>query len=60
MSCGVDLHSNNSVVVVTDETDKVTTRRLAPKYGACRLRGLRFPENAELAQDVGDLPVLDP
>lgn len=21
--CGIDLHSNNSVVVVTDETDKV-------------------------------------
>jgi len=28
--CGIDLHSNNSVVVVTDETDKVLVSRRCP------------------------------
>ena len=28
--CGIDLHSNNSVVVVTDETDKVLRSRCCP------------------------------
>ncbi|MCA1925441.1 MAG: IS110 family transposase [Thiobacillus sp.] len=28
--CGIDLHSNNSVVVVTDETDKVLLSRCCP------------------------------
>jgi transposase len=28
--CGIDLHSNNSVVVVTDETDKVLLSRRCP------------------------------
>ena len=28
--CGIDLHSNNSVVVVTDEADKVLLSRRCP------------------------------
>lgn len=28
--CGIDLHSNNSVVVMTDETDKVLLSRRCP------------------------------
>jgi hypothetical protein len=28
--CGIDLHSNNSVVVVTDETDRVLVSRRCP------------------------------
>jgi hypothetical protein len=28
--CGIDLHSNNSVVVITDEMDKVLASRRCP------------------------------
>jgi hypothetical protein len=28
--CGIDLHSNNSVIVVTDETDKIPLSRRCP------------------------------
>ena len=36
--CGIDLHSNNSVVVVTDETDQVLISRRCPNSG----KGDRF------------------
>ncbi|PZW39023.1 hypothetical protein F469_04858 [Pseudomonas sp. URMO17WK12:I2] len=29
-SCGIDLHSNNSVVVVTDEADRILLTRRCP------------------------------
>jgi transposase len=46
--CGIDLHSNNSVVVITDETDKVIVSR------RCRneldtVLALLTPHQAELA-----------
>ena len=30
--CGIDLHSNNSVVVVTDEVDRVLVSRRCPFF----------------------------
>lgn len=45
---GIDLHSNNSVVVVTDETDRVVCRRRVPNELAKVLEFLE-PYRAELA-----------
>lgn len=44
---GIDLHSNNSVVVVTDETDRVVCRRRVPNELAKVLEALE-PYRAEL------------
>jgi len=52
--CGIDLHSNNSVVVVTDAEDRIVLQRrlpnelgailaaLAPHWRACKSWGGRF------------------
>lgn len=45
---GIDLHSNNSVVVVTDETDRVVCRRRVPNELAKVLEALE-PYRAQLA-----------
>lgn len=46
--CGIDLHSNNSVVVVTDETDKVLLSRRCPNELA-KILELLAPHRIELA-----------
>jgi len=46
--CGIDLHSNNSVVVVTDETDKVLVSRRCPNDLSTILAQLA-PHRDELA-----------
>ena len=46
--CGIDLHSNNSVVVVTDETDKVLVSRRCPN-DLQKILALLAPYHAELA-----------
>lgn len=46
--CGIDLHSNNSVVVVTDETDKVLVSRRCPN-DLSKILALLAPHRAELA-----------
>ena len=45
--CGIDLHSNNSVVVVTDETDKVLLSRRCPNELA-KILALLAPHRFEL------------
>lgn len=46
--CGIDLHSNNSVVVITDEMDKVmASRRCANDLS--RIVAVLEPHKAELA-----------
>lgn len=49
--CGIDLHSNNSVVVVTDETDKVLTSRRCPNDLA-KILALLEPYRDELSAVV--------
>jgi len=46
--CGIDLHSNNSVVVVTDETDKLLVSRRCPN-DLQKILALLAPHRAELA-----------
>jgi len=46
--CGIDLHSNNSVVVITDEADKVIVKRRCPN-DLSRIVSLLEPHQAELA-----------
>lgn len=46
--CGIDLHSNNSVVVVTDETDKVLVSRRCPN-DLPKILALLAPHRDELA-----------
>jgi transposase len=46
--CGIDLHSNNSVVVITDETDHVLVSRRCPNDLA-RITALLEPHRADLA-----------
>ena len=46
--CGIDLHSNNSVVVVTDETDKVLVSRRCPNDLA-KILALLAPHQSELS-----------
>lgn len=46
--CGIDLHSNNSVVVVTDETDKVLLSRRCPN-DLSKVLALLAPHRDELA-----------
>ncbi|HMM47839.1 MAG TPA: IS110 family transposase [Thiobacillaceae bacterium] len=46
--CGIDLHSNNSVVVVTDETDKVLVSRRCPN-DLEKMLTLLAPHRGELA-----------
>jgi transposase len=46
--CGIDLHSNNSVVVVTDETDKVLVSRRCPN-DLEKVLALLAPHRDELA-----------
>ncbi|WP_157016099.1 IS110 family transposase, partial [Pseudomonas batumici] len=45
--CGIDLHSNNSVVVVTDEMDQVLVSRRCPNELALII-GLLEPHRTEL------------
>ena len=45
--CGIDLHSNNSVVVVTDETDRVLVSRRCPNQ-LTPILSLLEPHRAEL------------
>lgn len=45
--CGIDLHSNNSVVVITDEADRVLVSRRCPNDLAKILHALE-PHRAEL------------
>ena len=45
--CGIDLHSNNSVVVVTDETDKVLLSRRCPN-DLSKVLALLAPHRDEL------------
>ncbi|WP_237150779.1 MULTISPECIES: IS110 family transposase [unclassified Pseudomonas] len=45
--CGIDLHSNNSVVVVTDETDRVLVSRRCPNE-LTPILSLLEPHRAEL------------
>jgi len=49
--CGIDLHSNNSVVVVTDETDKVLVSRRCPNDLA-KILALLAPHQGELSAVV--------
>ena len=46
--CGIDLHSNNSVVVVTDEADKVLVSRRCPN-DLSKILALLAPHRDELA-----------
>ena len=46
--CGIDLHSNNSFVVVTDETDKVLTSRRCPN-DLQKILALLAPHREEMA-----------
>jgi transposase len=46
--CGIDLHSNNSVVVVTDETDRVLISRRCPN-DLPKIIQLLEPHRSELA-----------
>jgi len=46
--CGIDLHSNNSVVVVTDEADRVLVSRRCPNE-LTKILGVLAPHRAELA-----------
>jgi transposase len=46
--CGIDLHSSNSVVVVTDETDRIIVSRRCPN-DLGKIFGLLAPHRAELA-----------
>jgi len=46
--CGIDLHSNNSVVVVTDETDKVLVSRRCTNDLA-KILALLAPHQSELS-----------
>jgi transposase len=46
--CGIDLHSNNSVVVITDETDRVLLSRRCPNDLA-KITMLLEPHRTELA-----------
>lgn len=46
--CGIDLHSNNSVVVVTDETDKVLVSRRCPN-DLSKILALLAPHRDELS-----------
>ncbi|ARU89960.1 IS110 family transposase [Pseudomonas sp. M30-35] len=46
--CGIDLHSNNSVVVITDETDRVLLSRRCPN-DLVKIVMLLEPHRAELA-----------
>lgn len=46
--CGIDLHSNNSVVVVTDETDKVLVSRRCPN-DLSKILALLAPYRDELS-----------
>ena len=45
--CGIDLHSNNSVVVVTDETDKILVSRRCPNE-LSKILALLEPHRDEL------------
>ena len=49
--CGIDLHSNNSVVVITDEMDKRLVRRRCPNDLDTILNVLA-PHKSELAAVV--------
>ena len=46
--CGIDLHSNNSVVVITDETDKVVVKRRC-RNDLNKIVSMLKPHQAELA-----------
>ncbi len=46
--CGIDLHSNNSVVVITDEMDKVLANRRCPN-DLSKIVAVLEPHRAEMA-----------
>jgi transposase len=46
--CGIDLHSSNSVVVVTDENDRIVVSRRCPN-DLGKILGILTPHQAELA-----------
>ncbi len=46
--CGIDLHSNNSVVVITDEMDKRLVTRRCPN-DLSKIVSVLAPFKAELA-----------
>lgn len=46
--CGIDLHSNNSVVVITDEMDKILASRRCPN-DLSKIFAVLEPHKAELA-----------
>jgi transposase len=46
--CGIDLHSNNSVVVITDETDKLLVSRRCPN-DLTKILALLAPHRNELS-----------
>jgi hypothetical protein len=45
--CGIDLHSNNSVVVVSDETDRAVYQRRLPN-DAAQIRAALSPHREDL------------
>ena len=49
---GIDLHSNNSVVVVSDQADRVLVRRRVPNDAAGILPLLAGHEDHEVACDL--------
>ncbi|HEU4855073.1 MAG TPA: hypothetical protein VFS89_07280 [Nitrosospira sp.] len=46
--CGIDLHSNNNVVMIADEMDKILVRRHCPN-DLSRIIALLEPHRDELA-----------
>jgi hypothetical protein len=53
----IDLHSNNSVVVVTDETDRVLAEQRLPN-DLERIIGFLAPHRAEITGVVVESPLI--
>lgn len=49
--CGIDLHSNNCVVVITDDQDRVLVKRRCPNDLA-KVLDILAPHQAELSAAV--------
>lgn len=49
--CGIDLHSNNSVVVITDETDRIVVSQRCP-HDLAKIVLLLEPHRAQLQSVV--------
>lgn len=55
--CGIDLHSNNSVVSVIDEADHVVAeRRLPNELGNCKSRATRTGSSTFCVSQVWSTP----